>query len=89
VTYSFECLLEHVYEGSDVVAFAAKLAVLPSGTYIPGKTSPKVLHVNISIDISIFHKCYILIGIYTYVILKVHALKVITMDAHDYFRCMV
>ncbi|MGH9950760.1 MAG: hypothetical protein ACRD5J_03975, partial [Nitrososphaeraceae archaeon] len=61
MTYSFECFLEHVCEVSEVVAFAVKSTVLPSGTYIPGKTSPQVLHFNISIGILISHKYCILI----------------------------
>ena len=79
MTYSFECFLEHVCEVSEVVTLAVKSAVLPSGTYIPGKTSPQVLHFNISIGILISHKYGILMGVYTYWILKVMVSKIITM----------
>ena len=47
--YSFLCPLEQVWEVSEFVMVDLELAVLPSGTYTPGKTSPQPLHFSINI----------------------------------------
>lgn len=47
------CPLEQVCEVSASVAVDLKPSVLPSGTYIPGNTSPQVLHFNMSIGIKV------------------------------------